>query len=437
MDHTTQQQACWEAALEELKQSISSASFAAWFKPLKLHSVTADTVICEVPDRFIITNLKQRYLTMLVSAVTAAFGRPMEIVLSVPEDLNRQSSRMNESMLSSRYTFDNFVVGPSNRFAYAASVAVAEGPDESYNPLFIYGGVGLGKTHLMNAIGNEILAKDPGMNVLFISSESFTNEFIETLVRKKGTNELREKLRSVDVLMVDDIQFLSKTVATQEEFFHTFNHLYSRHKQIILSSDRPPKEIPTIEERLRSRFEWGLTVDIRKPDLETRIAILRRKCEEDDFACGDDVLDYIARRVDSNIREMEGALNRLRAGAVLMGGKVDLAFAEETLEALIPAGKAGKLDAAQIIETVAEHYAVTSGDLTGKKRNREFILPRQICMYLIREMLGSSTTSIGRDLGDRDHSTVMHGCRQIEESMSEDPTFRKSIEELKEQISHS
>ena len=309
-----------------------------------------------------------------------------------------------------------------------------DGPEGGYNPLFIYGGVGLGKTHLMNAIGNYTLARDPRKNVLFISSETFTNEFIDALAKKKGTSDLRDRMRSVDVLMVDDIQFLSKTVATQEEFFHTFNDLHAKGKQIILSSDRPPREIPTIEDRLRSRFEWGLIVDIRRPDFETRMAILQRKCEDDGVDCDPEVLEFIAGRVKSNIRELEGALNRLIAKHQLIGGRIDLAFAQETLDAILPVNAARVVNAQTILAAVAERYAVTSEDLLSKKRTRDLTLPRQIAMYMIRDMTSLSTTAIGSELGGRDHTTVMHGCDQIARMLQADPTLRKNLDDLKESL---
>ncbi|MGI6238039.1 MAG: chromosomal replication initiator protein DnaA [Christensenellales bacterium] len=434
MDYTTAQLENWNAAIGIMRRELNPAQFNAWFNKLKLHAITSDTLLCEAPDQFVIDNIGRRYMTMFYNCIGIAFGRHYEIVIALKADIARQMEQLSRTMLNKKYTFDNFVVGTSNSFAYAASVAVAEDPSDAYNPLFIYGGVGLGKTHLMNAIGNYITVKDPRRNVLFISSETFTNDFIDTLVKKKGTSDMRERLRNVDVLMVDDIQFLSKTVATQEEFFHTFNHLHTKGKQIILSSDRPPKEIPTIEERLRSRFEWGLTVDIRKPDFETRVAILRRKCIDEGIECDDEVLHFIAGRVESNIRELEGALNRLRAKNELIGGRINTQFAEETLEAILPPTAAREVNAQVILSTVAERYAVTREDILSKKRNREYALPRQITMYLLRDMTPLSTTAIGRELGNRDHTTVMHGCDRITQAMQKDPTFRKSIDELKDTI---
>ncbi len=425
----------WDKACQMLASELSMPSFTTWIKPLKLRAVNKDTMLVEVPDPLVLSQLNGRYKSMLEAAIRVSFGHDYFVSPALTADIEKQLNQITNTMLNSKYSFDNFIVGDSNRFAYAASLAVAEGPNEAYNPLFIYGGVGLGKTHLMNAIGNYIMTQDPSKKVLFISSETFTNDFITSLGSKTGTAELREKLRSVDVLMVDDIQFFSKTVATQEEFFHTFNHLRDSGKQIILSSDRPPKEIPTIEERLRSRFEWGLTVDIRKPDLETRVAILRQKCIDENIACNDEVLEFIAGRVNSNIRELEGALNRLKAKHQLMGGVIDLAFAADTLEAILPDAAARQVNAPMIISAVAEYYNVTVQDLQSKKRSKEYALPRQIAMYLIREMTNLSTTAIGKELGDRDHTTVMHGCDKINEVLNSDATFRRSLDELKEAIS--
>ena len=435
VEYTDAQLELFNQAMGIMKKELPSASYMTFFKPLKLRAVTPDALIIEGPDDFTLKNIRNRYMTMLYNVMKITFGRSYELTLATKEDLDRQSAQISRTMLNKKYTFDNFIVGESNRFACAAALAVAEdGPEGGYNPLFIYGGVGLGKTHLMNAIGNYTLARDPRKNVLFISSETFTNEFIDALAKKKGTSDLRDRMRSVDVLMVDDIQFLSKTVATQEEFFHTFHDLHAKGKQIILSSDRPPREIPTIEDRLRSRFEWGLIVDIRRPDFETRMAILQRKCEDDGVDCDPEVLEFIAGRVKSNIRELEGALNRLIAKHQLIGGRIDLAFAQETLDAILPVNAARVVNAQTILAAVAERYAVTSEDLLSKKRTRDLTLPRQIAMYMIRDMTSLSTTAIGSELGGRDHTTVMHGCDQIARMLQADPTLRKNLDDLKESL---
>lgn len=434
MEITNAHQESWQNALKMLENTLPSASYSTWFKPLKLHAVNGDNILIEAPNPFVLNQLNGRYKSMLENVLAQTFGRRYDLTLALTADIEKHMAQLTRTMLNTKYTFDNFIVGSSNSFAHAASLAVAEQPAGAYNPLFLYGGVGLGKTHLMNAIGNYILTEDPSKNVLFITSETFTNEFIDALVKKRGTSELRDKMRNVDVLIVDDIQFLAKTTATQEEFFHTFNHLYEKGKQIILSSDRPPNEIPTIEDRLRSRFSMGLTVDIRKPDFETRVAILKRKCIDESIPCDDEVLEYIAGRVESNIRELEGALNRLRAKNELIGGRIDLQFAVDTLEGILPVDQPRTVTAQVILDVVSQRYNVTVADLQSKKRSKEYTLPRQIAMYLIREMTGLSTTAIGRELGDRDHTTVMHGCEKITEALAKDPTFKRNIEDLKESI---
>ena len=434
MEFTNAHQESWQNALRMLENELPSASYNTWFKPLKLHAVNSDKILIEAPNPFVLNQLNGRYKSMLENVLAQTFGKRYDLTLALAADIERHMSQLTRTMLNTKYTFDNFIVGSSNSFAHAASLAVAEQPAGAYNPLFLYGGVGLGKTHLMNAIGNYILQVDPSKNVLFITSETFTNEFIDALVKKRGTSELRDKMRNVDVLIVDDIQFLAKTTATQEEFFHTFNHLYEKGKQIILSSDRPPNEIPTIEDRLRSRFSMGLTVDIRKPEFETRVAILKRKCIDESIPCDDEVLEYIAGRVESNIRELEGALNRLRAKNELIGGRIDLQFAADTLESILPSNAPKAVTAQSIMDAVAQRYNVTVADLQSKKRSKEYTLPRQVAMYLIREMAGLSTTAIGRELGDRDHTTVMHGCEKIVEMLAKDPTFKRNLEELKESI---
>lgn len=434
MNITPQQQAAWEGALKMLEDDLNPASYSTWIKPLQVHSISSDTMVIAVPNTFLLTNIRQRYFTMLYNVVALSFGRQYELELVTAEDLANQRDKLQDTMLNPKYTFDNFVVGPANNLAHAASLAVAEQPSSEYNPLFIYGGVGLGKTHLMNAIGNYIIAENPLANVLFISSETFTNELIDSIVKKKGTSELRNRMRSVDVLMVDDIQFLSKTVATQEEFFHTFNDLHAKGKQIIISSDRPPKDIPTIEERLRSRFEWGLTVDIQKPDYETRVAILRKRVEEEGTDVPDEVLEYIAQQVDSNIRELEGSLVRVNAQAQLTNRAVTLDMAREALSQLISPRESRPVTPEGIVTAVAGYFGLTEEDMYSKKRNRQIANARQIAMYLIRDLTQLSTTAVGRVFGGRDHTTVMHGCDKVEEALRSDAGLRRQLDELKDEI---
>lgn len=430
MNYTPEQMEAWEQAMNLLKEAIMPVSFRQWIEPLKLHAVTPDRIIIIAENQMCINILRQRYFTPMYNAFRNTFHRSYEIELYTAEEISRRQNDIRRTTLNEKYSFENFVVGPSNSFAYAASLAVAEQPSDVYNPLFIYGSVGLGKTHLMNAIGNYIMEEDPSKNVLFTSSEAFTNELIDALLQRRGTAELRNRMRNVDVLMVDDIQFLSKTKSTQEEFFHTFNDLHSNGKQIIISSDRPPKDIPTIEERLRSRFEWGLIVDIQKPDYETRVAILRKKAEEESIDISLDVIDFIATRVNSNIRELEGALTRLNAQCELLGVPITLEMAQSSLSQLIKSQEGRRITPELIISTVAEQYGITDEDIISKKRSRDLTLPRQIAMFLCRDMTQLSTTNIGRAFGGRDHTTVMHGCDKIAEDMKRDISFRKRVEEI-------
>ena len=436
MHYTEEQLAAFQKGISmfENDPGLNRLFFDSWFSKLKLAAVTQDAIIIEAENAMVVSHLRGRYMGQLSNVFGAVFGRVYDIELHTPEEIRRQFKDIEASMLNPRYTFENFVVGPSNSFAHAAALAVADDPSGAYNPLFIYGGVGLGKTHLMNAIGNYIQQNDPGKNVLFITSETFTNELIDAIVKKKGTAQLRAKMRNVDVLLVDDIQFLSKTVATQEEFFHTFNHLHAQGKQIIISSDRPPKDIPTIEERLRSRFEWGLTVDIQRPDFETRVAILQKKSSEEEMGTPEDVLEYIAERVESNIRELEGMLVRVNAQAMLMNKPISLDMARDTLSALLSSREPRKITTEAIVQTVSDHYSVSPEEVTGKRRSREIALPRQVCMYLIRELTPLSTTAIGRAFSGRDHSTVMHSCEKVAEMMRKDIAFKKTVDELRQFI---
>ncbi len=430
MNYTPEQEAAWDKAIKLLEDNLIPISFTTWIKPLKLYAVTTDTIQIMVDNSFTLNHVKQRYYTEIYNMLRMSFGRDYELEFFTQDELAHQRSEIKQTTLNPKYSFENFVIGDSNRFACAASLAVAEEPSAAYNPLFIYGSVGLGKTHLMNAIGNYIVANDPTKNVLLTSSESFTNELIDAIVKKKGTAELRNRMRNVDVLMVDDIQFLSKTKSTQEEFFHTFNDLHNKGKQIIISSDRPPKDIPTIEDRLRSRFEWGLIVDIQKPDYETRVAILRKKADEEGIDVSEDVVDYIASHVESNIRELEGTLTRLSAQCQLMGTPITLDFAQNSLSQLMKSQEGRRITPELIISVVCDQYGVTQEDVVSKKRSRDIAMPRQIAMYLCRDLTQLSTTNIGRAFGGRDHTTVMHGCDKIAEEMKNNFSFKKRIEEL-------
>ena len=380
-------------------------------------------------------------------AITETVGEDYEIALILPDDVPPEtadtpvsSAAVNESIekanLNPRYTFDTFVVGSNNKLAHAASVAVAESPGEVYNPLFIYGGVGLGKTHLMHSIAHFVLQKRPQSKVLYVTSEYFTNELIESI--RNGNNstmsKFREKYRNIDVLLIDDIQFIIGKESTQEEFFHTFNALHGAKKQIIISSDKPPKDMEILEDRLRSRFEWGLIVDISSPDFETRMAILRKKEELDGYQIDDQVIEYIAQNVKSNIRELEGSLNKIMAYANLENREINLALAEKVLKDIISPNQKRTITPELIINIVAEHFDLTPSDLTGNKRSSKIAYPRQIVMYLCRHMTETTLKIIGDSLGGRDHTTIMSGINKIEREVEENDATREIIDILKKKI---
>lgn len=433
MNYSPEDKANWDRVIQMLEETLSNSAnrpfFETFIKPLSLYAVTSDTLYISGDSAFNINHMKSRYATMIYSTVPLVFGRRYELEYYPKSEIERVVDKLIQPSLNTQYTFDNFIIGASNNFAYAASLAVAQTPGEVYNPLFIYGGVGLGKTHLMNAIGNYISGQSPKLNVLLMTSETMTNELIEGIARKK-TAELRNRLRNVDVLMVDDIQFLSRTKATQEEFFHTFNSLHDGKKQIIIASDRPPKELPEIEERLRSRFEWGLIVDIQKPDYETRVAILMQKANEMHIEVPYDVIEYIAQNVNSNIRELEGCLNSLNAHAELMKTPITLEIARSVLSDRIGRGASRTVTPDLIIEIVAREYNTTPVEIKGKNRSQQIALPRQVAMYICRRMTNLSTTGIGQVFGGRDHTTVMHGCEKIASSMDQDIAFRKKVEQV-------
>lgn len=437
MNYTPEQEQMWNRVVESFRTQIQTVSFNAWIKPMKLYAVTSDEVIVTFKDMAAQAMVLSRYQTRVETVVRTVFGMRYSLKMLDEKDVQRQQQLNSETMLNPKYTFENFVIGPSNNFAYAASLAVAEQPSEIYNPLFLWGDVGLGKTHLMNAIGNFIMTENPMANILLTTSERFTNELIDAIVKKRGTADLRNKMRNVDVLMVDDIQFLSKTTATQEEFFHTFNELYNNGKQIIISSDRPPNELPTIEERLRSRFGCGLIVDIQKPDFETRVAILRKKADEEYIDIPYDVVEYIAAHFDRSIRELEGALTRVFAQSKLLGYPISMELAQNALSSLVQTQDTRVVTPKLIIETVAKKYEITPDDILSKKRNREIAVPRQVAIYLCREMTDLSTTNIGREFGNRDHTTVMHSCDKVAEQMKTEFAFKKRVEELMDLVKNA
>ncbi len=426
----------WKRVLGLLEKQVNPISFNTWFRSIEVLSVGNLRMVLGTKDYTGVQVLRQRYFQTLSEAVREVYGQEYDLVIlnvnePIPPEITEPST--GNSDLNSRYTFDTFVVGDSNRFAHAASLAVAELPGDAYNPLFLYGGVGLGKTHLMNAIGNYMEEENPSSKVLYITSERFTNEVIEAIQNRK-TQELRDRLRGVDVLMVDDIQFIAGKTSTQEEFFHTFNHLHSGGKQIIISSDRPPKEISALEERLRSRFEWGLIADIQRPDFETRAAILRRKASIDHLNVPDEVITFIAEKVESNIRELEGSLIRVNAKASLAGQAITIEMAQDALKNLVTIRDMKRITPELIMEVVADYYRVEKDDLIGQRRNREITFPRQVAMYLIREMTGISTTRIGKLFGGRDHTTVLHGCDKIARELKEQSRLPSTLDDLRNEI---
>ncbi len=415
--------------MDLLRGSTDANMFNSWFRHMELVRVQERTLILLVKEKFILGLLKNRWMSTIEQAVHMGFG-PEYTVNLVDEDGLKKATPSAEISFNPKYTFDSFVVGPSNRFANAAALAVATEPAMAYNPLFLYGGVGLGKTHLMHAIGQYILQHFPEKKVFYITSENFVNQLVEGIARK-NTSVLREKVRSVDVLMIDDIQFIAGKDSTQQEVFHTFNELHGNGKQIILSSDRPPKEIPTLEERLRSRFEMGLIADIQKPDLETRMAILSAKVESDGLFVDKDILYYIAEKIDTNIRDLEGALTRVTAMSQLSGEKLTLEMAQESLSRVLDMAGSRRATPESIRAAVAEYYTLTEEDLLSARRNKEIALPRQIGMYLTREMTGLSTTRIGDFYGGRDHTTVLHACRAVADASQKDKKLRDALEAIR------
>ena len=426
MNYSAEQLKKWTEIIDGFRSTTNKLVFEMWIQPLKLHSVNGTEVTAMIDDPNITLNMVSHYQPRIELAVRSAFGDDYTFrILS-----NSPGDTMTATSLNSRFTFENFVTGPSNTFAYAASLAVAEQPSEVYTPLFIYGDVGLGTTHLMNAIGNYIHAQSPQMKILLTTAESFTNELIEALPKKNGTVQLRSKMRNVDVLMVDDIHFLSKTTIAQEEFFHTFNDLQNHGKQIVLSSDRAPNEIPYIEDRLRSRFSSGLLVDIGKPDFETRSAILRRKADEEDVDLPYDVLEYIAEHINKSIRDLEGALTRVVAQSRLLGYPITVEFAARAIDDMVQGDTARIVTPGTVIDIVAGQFGTTAEEILSKKRNQEIVLPRQVAIYICRELTDLSTTQIGRSFGGRDHTTVMHSCEKISLQMKKDILLKKRVDEI-------
>ena len=439
----------WDEILETVKKEheLSDVSFKTWLKPLKIHKIEDLVVTILVPSQQVGLNyISKKYALPLKVAISELTGADYDIHFVLPEDIQEEEKEkavpanfnMNKELanLNPKYTFDTFVVGSNNKFAHAASLAVAESPGEIYNPLFLYGGVGLGKTHLMHSVAHFILEKDPSMKILYTTSEAFTNELIEAIRNGNNTamTKFREKYRNIDVLLIDDIQFIIGKESTQEEFFHTFNSLHGAKKQIVISSDKPPKDMEILEDRLRSRFEWGLIVDISSPDYETRMAILRKKEELDGYKIDDEVIEYIAKNVKSNIRELEGSLNKIMAYANLEQKEINLDLAEKVLKDIISPNQKRIITPELILDIVAEHFDLTASDLIGNKRNSKIVFPRQIAMYLCRNMTEVTLKNIGKVLGGRDHTTIMNGISKIENEVETSDSTREIIDILKKKI---
>ena len=434
----------WGKSLKLIKTELTEVSFNTWMKSIDPVSLEEETIVLAAPNEFTKSILEARYLTLIKNAVKQISNKNFDITFIIPgEEVNQdvgqpkkedkkeviENNNLSKSHLRSKYTFDQFVIGNSNRFAHAASLAVAEAPAKAYNPLFIYGGVGLGKTHLMNAIGHYILDQNPNSSVVYVSSEKFTNELINS-IRDNQKVEFRNKYRNVDVLLIDDIQFIAGKERTQEEFFHTFNALHEANKQIIISSDRPPKEIPTLEDRLRSRFEWGLIADIQPPDLETRIAILKKKAKLENLDVDNDVLLFVADKIRSNIRELEGALIRIIAYSSLTNKEITVELANEALKDIISDNKPTKIDVNRIKEVVSNKFNVKIEDFNSKKRARSISYPRQIAMYLSRELTDLSLPKIGDEFGGRDHTTVIHAYDKISKEINKNKEVKSTIDDI-------
>jgi chromosomal replication initiator protein len=438
----------WNEVADRLKEALNETTYRTWFDQVGGRDVSSDAVVLTVPNDFTRDWIEAHFLGLVQAAVRELTGdeRPVRLVVRAegePDEVSAQAvgaqpqpappARAFEG-LNAKYTFDSFVIGSSNRFAHAAALAVAEAPAQAYNPLFIYGGTGLGKTHLLQAVGQYVAEHSAALTVRYVTSETFMNDFINSL-RDKRIEGFKQRYRSYDLLMIDDIQFLEGKERIQEEFFHTFNSLYEAGRQIVISSDRPPREISTLEERLRSRFEWGLITDIQPPDLETRIAILRKRVKTDGIHVPDpQVLTFIASRVSTNIRELEGALTRVVAFSSLTGRLMTVDLAQDVLRDVFPQGEAAEVSIERIQETVIDRFGLSLDELCGDKRSQNIVYPRQVAMYLSRELTDSSLPKIGRHFGGRDHTTVIHATSKIARLIREDRSVYNLVQELTARI---
>jgi chromosomal replication initiator protein len=432
----------WEHVLSQLEQRLGKQNFATWIKPIQVQQSEGDKIILAVPNKFFRDWLVEHFLPIIQEIVSGLVHHNVKLLVTVNQQLQATTSdRHGEqqrnmpkrlSNLIPKYSFENFVVGSSNQFAHAASLAVANQPGEHYNPLFIYGGVGLGKTHLINAIGHRAVERRPNLKALYLSSETFMNELIASLRRDK-MDEFKARFRNVDVLILDDVQFIAGKERTQEEFFHTFNSLYESHKQIVITSDKFPKEIPELEDRLRNRFEWGLIADIQPPDMETRVAILQKKAEVEALMLPHEVAIFLASHIYSNVRELEGSLTRLGAFASLTKASITVDLAKEVLQHILKGGQS-EVTIENIQKTICDYFSIRIGDLKAKRRTKNIALPRQIAMYLCRKYTSTSFPAIGNKFGGRDHSTAIHASKTIEKKMKEDPSMQATIEKLEKSL---
>ncbi|HMK49980.1 MAG TPA: chromosomal replication initiator protein DnaA [Thermodesulfovibrionales bacterium] len=435
----------WKNSLSKIEEKVGNNAIDLWFRPVRLSQLKEQQVTLDIPNKFFKDWIEDNYPDLVAETIGGLLGYPVtvryRIVEKMDPDVRKKDLRMENRRqklasrgiyLNPKYTFDNFVTGPSNQFAQAAAKAVAEGPGKTYNPLFIYGGVGLGKTHLMTAIGNAVIDKNPDMSVIYVSAEQFTNEVVAS-IRHEKMGDLKEKYRNVDLLLLDDIHFIANKTQTQEEFFHTFNAIYERQKQIVISSDRPPKEIGAVTDRLRSRFTMGLIADIQPPEFETKVAILEKKAAMEKISVPKEVADYLAAKVKTNIRELEGCLIRLGAQASLTGRPINIDMAKSILQDLIEDDEK-PVTTDQIQRVVTEHFGLKISDMKAKKRTKEVALPRQIAMYLSKQLTGLSLSDIGKNFGGKDHATVIYACKQIEEKRARDEVFNRMIEILSRKI---
>lgn len=443
----------WEKTLNIIKGEMSEVSFNTWIKSCEPISISSNAIKISVPNSFTQDILEKRYKDLVVNSIEAACSKVYNVDFIVASDIQeieekeeknatndaKSSVNVNDEMsstLNPKYTFDSFVIGNSNRFAHAASLAVAESPAKAYNPLFIYGGVGLGKTHLMHAIGHYVLKNNSNAKVVYVSSEKFTNELINA-IRDDRNEEFRNKYRNVDILLIDDVQFIAGKERTQEEFFHTFNELHDANKQIILSSDRPPKEIPTLEDRLRSRFEWGLIADIQAPDFETRMAILKKKADVEKLNVANEVMVYIATKIKANIRELEGALIRIVAYSSLTNRPITVDLASEALKDIISNKQNKSVTIDVIQDVVAGYFNLRVEDLKSQRRTRNISYPRQIAMYLSRKLTDMSLPKIGEEFGGRDHTTVIHAYEKISDALNTDESLQHTVNDITKKLTQN